>query len=216
MKQKNLVYAAISLIVLLVIGAGYLFFSAKNSVPSLPVFLTPTPSQQLIGGQKDSHGCLIAAGYSWCQAKDKCLRPWEEPCTATPTATLTPVFQNSTQVTPTPAVSGGPSGYISCTNEIPPDPSNNGTAIITSNWNNLVLGVNGTAKAAVCVSVGGKSSLVSIDNSANGTRTTNVNWIILNATYTFTLYDDHGGDLPDCGGAVLSSCLISNIAHPAK
>jgi len=35
---------------------------------------------QLIGGQKDEHGCLIAAGYSWCQAKQKCLRIWEEPC----------------------------------------------------------------------------------------------------------------------------------------
>lgn len=34
----------------------------------------------LIGGQTDAHGCLIAAGYSWCDAKQKCLRPWEEAC----------------------------------------------------------------------------------------------------------------------------------------
>lgn len=33
---------------------------------------------QIIGGDKDEHGCLIAAGYSWCQAKQKCLRIWEE------------------------------------------------------------------------------------------------------------------------------------------
>lgn len=36
----------------------------------------------LIGGQKDSHGCLIAAGYSWCASKQKCLRNWEENCYA--------------------------------------------------------------------------------------------------------------------------------------
>jgi putative hemolysin len=33
-----------------------------------------------IGGQKDEHGCLIPAGYSWCEEKQKCLRVWEESC----------------------------------------------------------------------------------------------------------------------------------------
>lgn len=37
-------------------------------------------SEPIIGGDKDEHGCLIAAGYSWCEAKQKCLRTWEEPC----------------------------------------------------------------------------------------------------------------------------------------
>jgi hypothetical protein len=37
---------------------------------------------KLIGGDKDSHGCLIAAGYSWCEIKNKCLRTWEEKCEA--------------------------------------------------------------------------------------------------------------------------------------
>ena len=36
--------------------------------------------QKLIGGDQDAHGCLIAAGYSWCQSKNKCLRTWEETC----------------------------------------------------------------------------------------------------------------------------------------
>ena len=35
---------------------------------------------RLIGGDKDEHGCLIAAGYSWCESKQKCLRSWEEIC----------------------------------------------------------------------------------------------------------------------------------------
>jgi putative hemolysin len=34
----------------------------------------------LIGGQKDEQGCLVAAGYSWCEEKQKCLRAWEEDC----------------------------------------------------------------------------------------------------------------------------------------
>ena len=34
----------------------------------------------LIGGDKDEGGCLIGAGYSWCPAKQKCLRVWEEAC----------------------------------------------------------------------------------------------------------------------------------------
>jgi hypothetical protein len=42
-------------------------------------------SDQVIGGDKDEHGCLIAAGYSWCEAKQKCLRTWEEECGSTGT-----------------------------------------------------------------------------------------------------------------------------------
>ena len=36
--------------------------------------------KQNIGGAKDKHGCLIAAGYSWCESKQKCLREWEQEC----------------------------------------------------------------------------------------------------------------------------------------
>ncbi len=35
---------------------------------------------QIIGGDKDEGGCLVGAGYSWCELKQKCLRTWEEPC----------------------------------------------------------------------------------------------------------------------------------------
>jgi putative hemolysin len=44
-------------------------------------FVGCTPPPKPIGGDKDSHGCLIAAGYSWCETKQKCLRTWEENCT---------------------------------------------------------------------------------------------------------------------------------------
>lgn len=35
---------------------------------------------RIIGGDKDEHGCLVAAGYSWCEIKKECLRVWEEKC----------------------------------------------------------------------------------------------------------------------------------------
>lgn len=34
----------------------------------------------IVGGDKDEHGCIGSAGYSWCQVKNKCLREWEEKC----------------------------------------------------------------------------------------------------------------------------------------
>jgi putative hemolysin len=45
-----------------------------------------TPEQKaeigepIVGGDKDEHGCIGSAGYSWCELKNKCLRIWEEPC----------------------------------------------------------------------------------------------------------------------------------------
>ncbi len=34
-------------------------------------------NDQAIGGDKDEHGCLIAAGYSWNDTEQKCVREWE-------------------------------------------------------------------------------------------------------------------------------------------
>lgn len=36
----------------------------------------------VVGGDKDAHGCVGSAGYSWCAVKNKCLRIWEESCEA--------------------------------------------------------------------------------------------------------------------------------------
>ena len=30
-----------------------------------------------IGGDRDAHGCLPAAGYAWCARVQQCVRPWE-------------------------------------------------------------------------------------------------------------------------------------------
>ena len=36
----------------------------------------------VVGNDSDSYGCKASAGYSWCNAKQKCLRAWEENCTS--------------------------------------------------------------------------------------------------------------------------------------
>jgi len=36
----------------------------------------PCPTDTLIGGDKDAHGCLIAAGYSWNESAGLCMRSW--------------------------------------------------------------------------------------------------------------------------------------------
>ncbi|HCC22135.1 hypothetical protein A2480_00820 [Candidatus Uhrbacteria bacterium RIFOXYC2_FULL_47_19] len=36
--------------------------------------------RNIVGNDRDVHGCIGSAGYSWCEAKNKCLRPWEEKC----------------------------------------------------------------------------------------------------------------------------------------
>lgn len=31
----------------------------------------------IIGGDKDEHGCILSAGYSWNEKLKECVRPWE-------------------------------------------------------------------------------------------------------------------------------------------
>lgn len=78
-------------------GGGWIPTATPTTTPagvSPSASYTPTAQPTLIGGEKDAHGCLVAAGYSWCEAKQKCLRVWKEECgvspTASPTATIVP------------------------------------------------------------------------------------------------------------------------------
>jgi hypothetical protein len=53
--------------------------------------LLDSSSTPLVGNDKDAHGCIGSAGYSWCEAKNKCLRTWEEKCgSASTTEAITP------------------------------------------------------------------------------------------------------------------------------
>ena len=53
---------------LIVIFAGLSFYFYKNN------------SNIIVGGDRDSHGCVESAGNTWCENKQKCLRVWEESC----------------------------------------------------------------------------------------------------------------------------------------
>jgi len=35
------------------------------------------PKENLVGGDRDAHGCIGSAGYQWCEKLGKCVRPWE-------------------------------------------------------------------------------------------------------------------------------------------
>jgi len=58
------------------ISLWYLESEVDSSDANFSV-IVPAP---IVGGDKDSHGCIGSAGYSWCEVKQKCLRSWEETC----------------------------------------------------------------------------------------------------------------------------------------
>ncbi len=60
-------------IIIILVGVGINFFLKEKTVEA-PI----TPESPLLGGDRDEHGCIGSAGYSWCEAKAECLRPWEE------------------------------------------------------------------------------------------------------------------------------------------
>lgn len=53
----------------------------------------------IVGGDRDAHGCIGSAGYTWCAAKNKCLRVWEESCasasSSTPSSSTNPAVSES-------------------------------------------------------------------------------------------------------------------------
>jgi hypothetical protein len=38
---------------------------------------TPPPEEMMTGADRDAHGCIGSAGYSWCAKLSECVRPWE-------------------------------------------------------------------------------------------------------------------------------------------
>ena len=51
----------------------------KILTPLLLLSITACSStpQEPIGGERDAHGCLPAAGYLWCERTQSCERSWE-------------------------------------------------------------------------------------------------------------------------------------------
>jgi|GEM_PF-1203793 len=91
----------VALVIILIPVGFYLFKSANNTGPVACTMearicpdgtavgrtgpscdFSPCPANSIVGGDKDEHGCIGSAGYSWCEPKTKCLRVWEETCYA--------------------------------------------------------------------------------------------------------------------------------------
>jgi hypothetical protein len=66
MKNKILIF--VSIIVLLAIATTSIFLLNRDNSLDNPI---------VIGGQRDSHGCLGPAGYSWNETEKGCVREWE-------------------------------------------------------------------------------------------------------------------------------------------
>ncbi len=72
MKNKKLITITI-LAVLVFLGAGCKYGNeTKPDIDQSP--------GNIVGADRDAHGCIGSAGYSWCEEKQKCLRSWEETC----------------------------------------------------------------------------------------------------------------------------------------
>ncbi len=53
--------------IILVAAAAVFFMTGDNNANNEP---------KIIGGQRDIHGCLGPAGYSWNETEEKCVREW--------------------------------------------------------------------------------------------------------------------------------------------
>jgi hypothetical protein len=68
-----------ALLIVVVCGSFYAGTKFKeNRSISIPV--SQEEKESLVGGDRDSHGCIGSAGYTWCEEKQICLRTWEEVC----------------------------------------------------------------------------------------------------------------------------------------
>ncbi|KAJ3268258.1 hypothetical protein HDV01_003232 [Terramyces sp. JEL0728] len=48
----------------------------------ISLLVTLAAASPVVGGDKDAHGCIRSAGYTWCESTQQCQRPWEVQCPA--------------------------------------------------------------------------------------------------------------------------------------
>lgn len=74
MKKANLLVIVLTVIIAsaTIVGLSYAYSGSINKSMVL--------DEPLVGRDRDEHNCIGSAGYSWCEEKQKCIRPWEEDC----------------------------------------------------------------------------------------------------------------------------------------
>lgn len=73
--RKKIIFIVVLCLLLFIVFYYFKPFKNNNKTPE-----TSTTTIAVIGGDKDSHGCLIGAGYNWCSTSKKCQRLWEGKC----------------------------------------------------------------------------------------------------------------------------------------
>ena len=58
-------------IVLAIVAIGLVFFDLSR------LNFDEELEGELVGGERDGHGCLLGAGYSWNESELACVREWE-------------------------------------------------------------------------------------------------------------------------------------------
>jgi hypothetical protein len=84
MKPKGFAVAPLLIMIGAVIAFGVMAYLVWQSYEPASDAVSQN-TNQILGGDRDEHGCIGSAGYSWCEAKQKCLRTWEEACESTNT-----------------------------------------------------------------------------------------------------------------------------------
>lgn len=111
MKKALIIFAAAIFVLAALLGALRLLVGGgedtwicadgqwvKHGVPSAPKPEEGCEKEKIVGGDADEHGCIGSAGYTWCEAKQKCLREWEEPCEQEEVFNLLKELEEETQI----------------------------------------------------------------------------------------------------------------------
>merc|ERR1711957_636660 len=67
-----------------------------TDAPTVSPTVSPSPTEKPscsegeVGCDRDEYGCIPSAGYSWCDLKKECIKPWETPCEGSVVPTAAP------------------------------------------------------------------------------------------------------------------------------
>jgi hypothetical protein len=98
---KIWVWSLVIILIAVVISVGIMFwFYQKNILVTKPSPVLIEKNKNMVGNDRDEHGCIGSAGYTWCDTKQKCLRTWEEPCELTDKIIVATPVKDSTISSP--------------------------------------------------------------------------------------------------------------------
>ena len=197
-------------------GAGYVVIK-KFQVSSQP--------QPIIGGDKDEHGCIGSAGYSWCAVKQKCLRVREEQCEAAPGEGTISNFEDCAKAGnpvmesyPRQCRTNGQTFVEHITSETLCKPEQRGAEVCTQNYDPVCAKVNIQCIKAPCYPVGETFSNA-CRACANPLVESYTNGTCENQNRASTILGSWGGEhlgmVIDPNGAPLDyGCAVGRIDEP--